>query len=124
MDIRVACLLACLAVGHTAWSQQPVEGTWNGSASVDTGESVPFAVTLKTEAGTLNGSIDVPDLGVFGLALLDVVFDGKTLHFTVPLPDGPVPCNGKLNEDGTISGTFDQAGMVGTFVMRKAAKQP
>jgi hypothetical protein len=113
-----------LAFSWMSAAQQSIDGTWEGVASSDPNETVSFSIVFKTEGGTLKGTIDIPDLGVAGLALSDLNFDGKTLSFTVPLPDGAIPCGAKLNEDGSISGTYDQGGQAGTFTMRKAQKKP
>jgi hypothetical protein len=109
---------------HLGAAQQSIDGTWEGVASTDPNETISFSIFFKTEGGTLKGTIDIPDLGVAGLALSDLSFDGKTLSFTVPLPEGAVPCTASLNEDGSISGTYDDRGQTGTFTMRKTQKKP
>lgn len=125
--VRASCILALafiLSALPAAMAQQSIDGTWTGTAGVDPSQAVVLTVIFKTEEGQLKGWIDIPDLGISGLALSDVKFDGKKLSYGVPLPDGTVPCWAELGADGTFSGSFDMGGTVGSFTLRRIDKQP
>lgn len=119
-----AALALVMGPSLLATTQQSIDGTWTGTAGVDPSQAVAITVVFKTEEGLLKGWIDIPDLGIAGLALSDVKFDGKNLSYGVPLPDGTVPCWAQLAADGAFSGSFDMGGTVGTFTLRRTAKQP
>lgn len=118
----ITALALIMGASLMATTQQSIDGTWTGTAGVDPSQAVAITVVFKTEEGVLKGWIDIPDLGTAGLALSDVKFDGKSLSYGVPLPDGTVPCWAQLGADGSFSGSFDMGGSVGTFTLRRVDK--
>jgi hypothetical protein len=74
------------------------------------------------ESGSLTGILDSPSQGAFGLALADIVVEGKTISFGIDDPNVPGDplFEGTLDEAGTkISGDFSQGGAAGTFELDK-----
>ena len=101
-------------------SQKSLDGKWSGVASAGPDGDIYFSVAFKTEEGKLKGTINIPDLGMYDSALNGLSFDGKTLKFGVPAPEGDADCEAKLESDGTFAGTYDQMGMIGSFTLKRA----
>lgn len=95
--------------------QDSIDGRWEGSLTVS-GTSLKNVVHFRTEDGVLTATLDIPPQNLYGYDLSEVSFDGVNVHF-----EGFADVNrkavwdGALNEDGMITGTFEQLGMVGTF---------
>ncbi len=118
----IVSLALILGAIPAAAAQTSIDGTWTGTAGVDPSQAVAITVIFKTEEGVLKGWMDIPDLGIAGLALSDVKFDGKNPSYGVPLPEGTVPCWAELGADGTFSGSFDMGRSTGTFTLRRIDK--
>jgi len=122
--ISAALLLAMVALVPIApASQKSIDGKWSGVASAGPDGDLYFNVAFKTEEGKLRGTINIPDLGIYDTALTGLSFDGKTLNFGVPAPEGDVVCEAKLESDGTFAGDYDQMGMIGSFTLKRTKKQ-
>ncbi|MEE8584029.1 MAG: hypothetical protein V3T83_04175 [Acidobacteriota bacterium] len=120
---KICCAVLCVVLVLPAFALPPtdnsIEGTWEGVASGPQDPEIPFSVVFKLEENVWKGTMDVPSEGMTGLPLQDVSFDGKKLAFVIPLPEAAVTCSAEVQPDGTISGTFEQAGQNGTFKMKK-----
>jgi hypothetical protein len=118
--LTAALLLTLVALASYApAAQKSIDGKWNGVASAGPDGDIYFSIAFKTVEGKLSGTINIPDLGMYDTALTGLSFDGKTLNFGVPTPEGDVDCTAKLESDGTISGTYDQMGTIGSFTMKR-----
>ena len=91
-------------------------GTWKGYADGETA----FVMTMTEENGKLTGSIDIPSQGVTERPLgLEV--DGTTLKGSFSYADGTeTRFTGKLQEDGSVTGTYTQSQTSGSFSMKRA----
>lgn len=107
--------IACLAFAMAASS---VDGKWDGIAYGD--QEIPFTTVFRTENGNLSGSMDIPGLGLYELALRDISLDANTLKFVVPIPEDPADCTATIGEDGSIDGKFTQSAGGGTFKMTRS----
>ena len=120
---KICCAVLCVVLVLPAFAlplaDTSIEGTWEGVASGPQNPGIPFSVVFKSEENAWKGTMDVPSEGMTGLLLQDVSFDGKKLGFVIPVPEAAVTCSAEVQEDGTISGTFEQAGQTGTFKMKK-----
>ncbi len=128
--LRTACVALCLlasvspvAQGQAAAAVVPVAASenWNGSVSLPGGGKLDFSVVLTGTGGT----IDIPQQGASGLALVDVTADGKVVKFTLKPPGAPEAAAAKfeatVEADGqTASGSLHQAGMDLPLKMTKA----
>ena len=113
------CVLLTLPIVALPISDDSIDGKWVGVASAPPNPDIPFSVTFTSEGDTLKGTMDVPSEGMTGMPLQDLNFDGKKLTFVIPVPEASVTCSAQLEEDGSIAGTFEQAGQSGTFTMKK-----
>ncbi|MFO7529536.1 MAG: alpha/beta fold hydrolase [Marinobacter sp.] len=92
-----------------------IDGTWKGSLAI-AGSSLENIVHFRTADNSLLATLDIPPQNLFGYELAEVSFDGVNVHF-----EGFAEVNrkavwdGRLDEDGVIRGTFEQAGYQGTF---------
>ncbi len=87
-------------------------GAWGGSAKLPNGQSLGMSITLEGGGKEpLTGTFDVPDQGVRGFALGDIVLEGRKLRFSVPGIPGGLAFAGELSEDGRAwNGTGTQGG--------------
>ena len=120
---KICCAVLCVVLVLPAFAlplaDTSIEGAWEGVALAPQNPEISFSVVFKSEEDAWKGTMDVPSEGMTGLALQDVSFDGKKLEFVIPVPEAAVSCSAELQEDGTISGTFEQAGQTGTFKMKR-----
>jgi hypothetical protein len=116
------CLVAYLSISPAAFGQdaKPFVGTWNGSIEAG-GQQIGIVVHFSTDdEGNIQGTIDVPNQGLAGLALSGFEIDGKKITFIIDGIPGEPTFKGELDEPGTkISGSFSQSGAEGSFSMEK-----
>src|SRR5262245_47108029 len=77
----VVVIQICLAL--LSWvraAEAPIAGRWEG-AFVRLNSVQAVALDLAFEAGTVRGTFDIPDLGLSGEPLKDVVYDPPSLRF-------------------------------------------
>jgi alpha-mannosidase len=99
--LALLCLVANLALAIQARAQG-IEGDWQGSAQ-DSGTERRIVLHISSSAGTLKGTVDLPDDFDFDNALNSISYENSVLKFTI----GPFSYEGKLSADGsTIEGTF------------------
>jgi dipeptidyl aminopeptidase/acylaminoacyl peptidase len=109
--------LAGLA-GAFAIDQAAIDGTWSGAIEL-MGQKFDFSVHFKTEGGRLQGTMDVPIQGATGLPLKEILLDGSKISFKLETPQAVASFEGVIEGD-KISGSFEQAGMAGTFVLTRS----
>lgn len=96
------------------WAQasRSVGGQWQGTLKVPSNDPKnPMAVGVvvdlsKSPKGDWVGTFGMPEIGVTGLPLAKLAVSGASVSFTVPdAPQAP-SFDGKLSQDGRLSGTF------------------
>jgi hypothetical protein len=117
ISIFFVSLLACAAA-------QDLAGRWEGSIQIP-GREFDLIVDL-TQAGGKNwiGSIIIPGLDVKGAPLAQLSVRDSDVSFTIKGAlaserTGPATLQGRLTDQGALSGNFLQAGNSAPFVLRK-----
>ncbi|MEI6666622.1 MAG: alpha/beta hydrolase [Acidobacteriota bacterium] len=115
----VALILCLAAVGpaRVAAAQPGIAGRWEGHIAV-LGGKLTILVSLTQDATGVKGTIDIPQQNAKALPLTNLRVEATTLHFELPAGPGLAVFNGAL-KDGAISGTFEQAGIAGTFELTR-----
>lgn len=90
-----------------------LEGDWEGFIGVP-GTKIPIILHLYSLDESLTGAMDIPAQGAFGLELNEILADGSSLNFKIPVLAGSFE-GGFDRQAGTISGTWSQGG--GSFLM-------
>jgi uncharacterized protein len=111
-------ILLATGVG-TAAAQFPAAGHWEGAITI-MGQDLGIAVDIAGAAAAPKATIDIPQQGAKGLALTNVRINDQLVHLELPAGPGLAVFDGVLRDDA-ISGTFTQAGMKGTFQLKKSA---
>ena len=118
--------IALVAVtGLRAWAAQPAQATqaggfagrWEGHIDV-VGTRLVIVVNVADEGPALKATIDIPQQMAKGLPLTNVRYESPKVHFELPAGPGLAVFDGTLKE-GTITGTFEQAGVKGTFELQR-----
>jgi uncharacterized protein len=109
--------LSVLAVTTFALAQTPVGGPWDGAIHV-MGQDLGINVTFAPAGDTVKATISIPAQGAKDLALTGVKVSGTAVHFELPAGPGLAVFDGTLSGD-TISGTFVQSGVKGTFDLKR-----
>lgn len=95
-----------------------LEGRWVGTLSI-AGAELEIVLTFTQQDDLLTGVIDIPQQGASDLPLNDISVDLPSLQFSMlPAPQTAV-FDGELDGD-TLSGTFLQSGIEGTFEVTRA----
>ena len=100
--------------------QGSIAGDWDGAISV-MGQTLPMSVHLATGDAGLGATIDIQ--GATGLALQNVSYDDAMLHMELPAGPGVAVFDGQHVGD-SIGGTFTQAGIAGTFFLKRGQAAP
>ena len=95
-----------------------LEGRWEGVDILPGVGQLPFIVTFYVSADGLQGIMDIPNQDAFGLELSGIVFEAGRLHFELETPIGLAVWDGELRDE-EIEGDFNQAGLGGTFRLRR-----
>ena len=114
----VTLMLVPFAAGRAA-AQPGVAGPWEGSISI-LGTQLGIVVVLTADGSNYKATIDIPQQGAKGLPLTNVRVDQAKVHFELPAGPGLAVFDGEL-KGGVISGKFEQAGMAGTFELKRPA---
>jgi len=122
---RMVSFVALVALMSTVFSagrvvaQPGVAGPWEGSISI-LGTQLGIVVVLTADGSNYKATIDIPQQGAKGLPLTNVRVDQAKVHFELPAGPGLAVFDGEL-KGGVISGKFEQAGMAGTFDLKRPA---
>jgi len=117
--VALITLMSSIFFAGRAVAQPAVAGRWDGSINV-LGGQLTITVNLTADANTFKGTIDIPQQGAKALPLTNVRVDATKIHFELPAGPGLAVFDGEL-KDGTILGTFEQAGITGTFELKRPA---
>ena len=104
-------------------AQQPgaagISGPWEGSIQVAVG-TLQMRVVFTETPGELRAAIDIPQQNAAGLPLAAVTRTGSNVHFELPTPTARAVFDGRVSGN-TISGTFAQGQVSGTFELTRIA---
>ena len=118
MAATVAGLLS-LPLAGPGYAQESVEGSWTGAILVLGGE-LGMSVHFTRSDSALIATMDIPQQGAAKLALRNVRVEPPKVHFELLGGPGLAVFDGELQGD-SISGSFEQSGVNGTFWLRPAA---
>jgi hypothetical protein len=117
----VAAMLAnTIAAATIIPQQQSIDGDWEGAISV-IGQTLPMSVHFTTGDVGLGATIDIQ--GATGLALQNVSYGETKVHMELPAGAGLAVFDGEHVGD-SIGGAFTQAGITGTFFLKRAREGP
>jgi uncharacterized protein len=94
-------------------------GPWEGAIQVGAA-ALRMRVVFTETAAELRAIIDIPQQGAAGLPLSAVVRTDSTVHFELPTPTARAVFDGRI-AGNTISGTFAQGQVSGTFELTRIA---
>ena len=112
----VFTLALLLGFGAAAAAQSPASGRWEGAITI-MGQDLGIVVVLTADAPP-KGTIDIPQQGAKDLPLANVRVEGQKVHFELAAGPGVAVFDGELKGE-QLSGTFEQAGVKGTFALKK-----
>lgn len=95
-------------------------GQWEGGIDV-AGQRIGIVVRFTVADGEVKGLIDIPQQGAKDLPLNNIKLELPSLYFEMLSGPSMAAYEGEVLPDGaTITGTFKQAGFVGTFDLARA----
>ncbi|MEQ9617032.1 MAG: alpha/beta fold hydrolase [Phycisphaerales bacterium] len=99
--------LGVVPIAHAA-QNNGIAGNWVGSIDAG-GNTIEMIYRItQSESGALNGTMDVPSQGGYGIALMGITVDGNAVRWEIDLPGG-AGFKGTLDAAGKkISGLFKQ----------------
>ncbi|MCU7494153.1 MAG: hypothetical protein HF314_07665 [Ignavibacteria bacterium] len=116
----VLLLGATLFLGNLQAQNQSAAGYWKGTLSVAE-MKLNIAITIRNSADNFNGNIDIPEQNAMGVPLSKFQLTGSSIHFELETPGKP----GRLATfdgiilDSLLEGTFSQAGVKGSFLLKR-----
>lgn len=113
--VAVHVLLSC---GH---SQPRGGGHWEGSIHV-AGIALAIRVDFSVAGDSVRGTIDIPQQNATRLPLRDVRMMADSIFFELPAGPGLARFEGNIAGDSAW-GVFRQAGMTGTFQLRRGVAE-
>jgi len=119
--IRFIVAFAALAVSmptEGVLAQSPLAGRWDGGISIMSSQ-LAIAVAITPDGTAYKGTIDIPQQNAVGLPLKTVTVDGAKVHMELAAGPGLAVFDGELKGD-VISGKFEQAGIAGTFELKRS----
>jgi hypothetical protein len=109
--LMLAAFCSAAAAGSDAAPTASLAGRWEGAAANVAGAHIAIVLDIgKSSEGGWAGSAVFPGFGVKGVPLGDLSVDASAVTFTVKNAMGKPKCAARLLEDGTLSGTYEQAG--------------
>ncbi len=114
-------LLPGLLLGSPAGqAQQDAAGHWEGEIQI-VGQTLAIRVDVTVEGDSVRGTIDIPQQNAVGLPLRSVRAVRGSLTFELPAGPGLATFEGTVEGD-TVRGVFRQAGMSGSFFLRRGTR--
>ncbi len=103
--------------------ERPERELYSGSLVI-AGRTIDANLRLFEDSveGHVQAWLDFPGQGAFGLALEEVAIDSTAVHFELVGPAGRAVFDGTVDGDD-ITGTFEQAGLEGSFAFRRGAEE-
>ncbi len=100
--------------------QQSIDGRWNGSLTVGP-QTLGMTVHFTTGETGLRATIDIPQQGATGVQLQNVSYDDSRVYMELPAGPTLAVFDGRQVGD-SIGGTFTQAGLSGTFFLKRSSQ--
>lgn len=116
---RMIAFLLLLVCNITGFAQMQLSGHWEGEISI-MNLNLGIRVDFTGAGDELKGTIDIPMQNAFSLPLQNIALKLPIVQFDLQAGPGVASFSGELSGD-SISGDFSQAGMAGTFRLRRAA---
>jgi hypothetical protein len=112
-------IFALLCLATPAWpAPPPASGRWQGVVHIPERDAVVVVDLAQDDHGAWTGSAILPDFGVKGAPLGALNVTAAEVGFTLEALGTP-RFSGRLAADGTLSGTFQQAGNTAPFELRR-----
>lgn len=111
----IAALVAIASVGMFTPAQAQeatMAGDWAGTLSTPNGPIDLIFKVVEGEDGALSTTLDVPTQGVAGIVCTETTVDDEGLHISGCEIPGSGGYDGALNEEGGLTGNFNQAGQM------------
>jgi hypothetical protein len=122
----IAALVAFAAVGMFTPAQAQettMAGDWAGTLSVPNGTQIELVFkVVEGEDGALSTTLDVPTQGAAGIVCTETTVDAEGLHISGCAIPGSGGYDGTLNEEGGLTGNFNQAGQMLPLDLNLAAE--
>ncbi len=109
-----------IAAATTLPQQQSIDGAWNGSLTVGP-QTLQITVRFTTGETGLRATIDIPQQGATGVQLQNVSYDDSRVYMELPAGPGLAVFDGRQVGD-SIGGAFTQAGLSGTFFLKRSSQ--
>lgn len=122
--IAALAALALMAVFKPAQAQEAtMAGDWAGVLAVPNGTEIELVFkVVEGEDGALSTTLDVPTQGAAGIVCTETSVDDEGLHISGCEIPGGGGYDGALNEEGALTGNFNQAGQMLSLDLAKAAE--
>ena len=110
--ITALVALASVAAFTPAQAQEKtMAGDWTGILSAPNGMEIEVIFkVVEGDDGALSTTLDVPGQGAAGIVCTDTSVDEEGLHISGCEIPGGGGYDGALNEEGGLTGNFNQAG--------------
>ena len=101
-------------------AEEPIAGRWEGSVQIPARE-LKLVIDLAQDGhGSWMGSIIIPELNLTGALLTEIAVQDSSASFAIKTARGlQAAFKGSLNADGTLAGSFVEAGNTAPFVLKK-----
>lgn len=116
--------LEATQAAQPAGAVQPagLAGRWEGYIDV-VGTRLAIIVNIADGSAGLKATIDIPQQAAAGLPLTNLRHEPPKVHFELPAGPGLAVFDGEMKGD-SIAGTFEQAGVKGTFELKRTGAVP
>lgn len=115
-----AMVVNTIAAATILPQQQSIDGAWNGSLTVGP-QTLRITVRFTTGETGLRATIDIPQQGATGVQLQNVSYDDSRVYMELPAGPGLAVFDGQQVGD-SIGGAFTQAGLSGTFFLKRSSQ--
>lgn len=123
----IAALVAIASVGMFTPAQAQettMAGDWAGTLSAPNGMQIDMIFkVVEGEDGALSTTLDVPTQGAAGIVCTETTVDEEGLHISGCEIPGSGGYDGALNEEGGLTGNFNQAGQMLPLDLKLAAAE-
>lgn len=117
--MKKLCLLNVILFSFlTILTAQQLQGSWSGELKTPVGE-LTLVLHIQDSAGVYTAVLDSPDQNATGIPATKITFENQQLH--VEVAHGAILYDGKLLENDSIRGTFQQSGMSIPLTLHKGA---
>ena len=117
------CGAAAFTPADAVAQETTMAGNWSGVLALPDGREVEliFRVVAGEDDG-LSTTLDVPAQGAAGIKCTETKVDGPSLHISGCEIPGGGGFDGSLNDEGALSGNFNQAGQQFPLDLKPAAE--